>query len=53
VANPLAGLQVQFADGDRLHVHIVTHFLQRVIGSHATDKPGLLLTFNVEFGLFP
>src|SRR6266849_10759999 len=27
MANPLAGLQVQFSDGDRLHVHIVTHRL--------------------------
>jgi hypothetical protein len=25
MANPPAGLQVQFTDGDRLHVHIVTH----------------------------
>ena len=28
MANPAAGLQVQFTDGDRLHVHIVTHLLQ-------------------------
>jgi hypothetical protein len=26
MANPTAGLQVQFTDGNRLHVHIVTHF---------------------------
>jgi hypothetical protein len=34
MANPLAGLQVQFADGDRLHVHIVTHFLQQRQSPH-------------------
>src|SRR5207249_1783488 len=37
VANPAPGLQVQFTDGDRLHVHIVTHFLS----AEGADAPGL------------
>src|SRR5256885_1050476 len=43
MANPLAGLEVQFTDGDRLHVHIVTNLLQQRIDSHATG------TSNADF----
>jgi hypothetical protein len=38
LANPPAGLQVQFRDGDRLHVDIVTHRLQPKDQSHASGS---------------
>jgi hypothetical protein len=41
MANPPAGFQVQFSDGDRLHVHIVTHFVHEK-ESHLTPPAGWL-----------
>ena len=41
MANPPAGLQVQVSDGDRLHVHVVTHCLHVGNGSDFDDLAGL------------